>query len=276
LFFGQTALAADETVKDRLMRQVEVLKREISVLQTLLSNFQLRQSINASSYLAVDLSENSVLSEKNPNQAYPIASVTKLMTSVVALENIDKSKEITLTEQMLEPFGRSPVLYKGASVSAGNLLKAMLIQSTNDAAESLSYFVGKEKFLKLMNQKAEELGMKDTYFYDAHGLNPKNHSTASDLVKLISYIYNNHPEILAITRNNDFWLEDSSGAMLKFYNVNNFYYLPSFVGGKTGYIVESKQTLASVFKVREKPVAIVVLHSDNREADVFSIIREID
>jgi D-alanyl-D-alanine carboxypeptidase (penicillin-binding protein 5/6) len=276
-FFGQkTALAANETVKNELMRQVEVLKREISVLQALLSNFQLRQNISASSYLAMDLSDNSVLLEKNPNQAYPIASVTKLMTSVVALENIEKNKEITLTDQMLKPFGYSPALYSGLSISAGNLLKAMLIQSTNDAAQSLASFLGEERFLQLMNQKAKDLGMDNTIFYDVHGLNPKNQSTAADLAKLLKYIYQNHEEILTTTKDNDFWLPDASGNLLKFYNLNNFYYFSSFIGGKTGYITEAKETLASVFNVSEKPVAIVILRSENREADVFAMLREIN
>ena len=124
---------------------------------------------------------------------------------------------------MLKPQGYSPSLYLGLSVSAENLLKAILIQSTNDAAEALSYFIGKEEFLALMNQKAKELNMINTVFYDPHGLNPANRSTAQDLIKLLTYIYKNHPEILDISRNNNFWLPDSTGKLLKFRNLNAFY-----------------------------------------------------
>jgi len=126
-----------------------------------------------------------------------------------------------------------------------------------------------------MNQKAKELAMTNTVFYDVHGLNSTNLSTAQDLAKLLLYIYKNHPEILSITRNNNFWLPDSTGRLLKFQNVNNFYYFSSFVGGKTGYLLEAKQTLASIFNVNKEPIAIIVLYSSNRQADAFTILRKL-
>jgi D-alanyl-D-alanine carboxypeptidase len=258
-----------------LARRIEILKYEISLLQMLISNWQLQGPITASSYLAVDLSDNSVLLEKNPDKSYSIASVTKLMTAVIALENIDMDSEITLSEEMLTPLGQSPSLFEGLDISAENLLKASLIQSSNDAAESLSYFLDKEEFIGLMNKKAQQLGMDSTVFYDVHGLNSANSSRASDLVKLLAYIQENHAEILGITKSNDFWLPNEAGDLLKFQNVNNFYPLPAFIGGKTGYLPEARQTLASIFEVNGKQVAIVLLHSANRQADAFAILKEL-
>lgn len=267
--------ASNKTELERLVQQIEILKQEVLLLQILYSNFQLRQEIDSPSYLAVNLSDNSVLLKKSSDRIYSVASVTKLMTAVVVIEEIDLNQKITLTEEMLKPLGYSPVLFSGLSVSAENLLKASLIQSVNDASESLSYFLGKKNFLALMNQKAKELEMKNTVFFDAHGLDPNNRSAAEDLVKLLSYIYKNHPEILTITKNNNFWLPNSKGNLLKFRNVNNFYPLANFVGGKTGYLVEARQTLASIFNINGKPIAIVVLYSKNRQADVFAILRKI-
>jgi D-alanyl-D-alanine endopeptidase (penicillin-binding protein 7) len=132
------------------------------------------------------------------------------------------------------------------------------------------------EFLDLMNQKATTLGMTNTIFYDTHGLDSKNQSNASDITKLVSYIYENHQRILKMTRDNDFWLPDKTGRLLKFKNSNGLYFLPTFVGGKTGYLVEAKQTLASVFEVNGRPTAIVVLYSDNRQADTFAIIRKLE
>jgi len=273
------AEAANQTEKEssiqQLAQRIEILKHEILLLRSLLVNRHSQKGISAQSYLAVNLSDNSVLAQKNQNQPYAIASITKLMTALIALENIDTKQKITLDEEMLKPLGSSPSLYSGLKVSAENLLKASLIQSANDAAEALTYFLGKEKFLNLMNKKAKELGMTNTVFYDAHGLNPKNLSTASDLANLLAYIYKNHPEILNITKDNDFWLPDKTGRLLKFQNVNNFYPLSDFIGGKTGYLPEAKQTLASVFNVNGKPVAIIVLSSNNRQADVFAILRNL-
>ena len=258
-----------------LLQKIEILKWEISVFQTLLSNFRLRQEINSPSYIAVNISNNSILLERNSNIRYPIASITKLMSAVITLENIDKNQKIKVTDEMLKPLGHSPSIFAGLNISAENLLRASLIQSTNDASESLSYFIGKEKFIELMNEKAKEIGMTSTIFYDSHGLNPLNQSTASDLSNLKSYIYKNHPEILTITKENNFWLPDKTGTLLKFRNVNNFYPLLDFIGGKTGYIKESKQTMASIFNVNGNPVSVILLYSNNRQADIFNILRQL-
>lgn len=267
--------AINQTESDLLLRYVEILRQEVFNLQTLLSNSQLRQKINAPSYLAISLTDNSVILNKNPDQPHPIASITKLMSAVITLENIDTKKSITLTEEMLKPLGSSQAFVPGLNIIAEDLLRASLIQSSNDATEVLAISLGKEKFLSLMNEKAKELKMANTVFYDAHGLNPNNHSTVTDLAKLLAYIYKNHPEILSITRSNNLWLPDQGGKLLKFINLNGFYPLSEFIGGKSGYLVEAKQTLASIFNIKGKPVAIIMLYSKNYQADIFAILRDL-
>ena len=258
-----------------LANQEEISRQESLLLKSLELNSTLRQKISAKAYIAVDLSDNSVILKKNINSPYPIASVTKLMNAVIVLENTKKDQTITLTEEMLSPPGKTPTLFSGLNISVDNLLKAALIQSTNDAAESLSYFMGHDRFVWLMNQKAKKLGMKNTIYYDVHGLNIFNRSTASDLGKLVSYINKHHPEIWEITKNNDFYLPNTEGIFLKFLNLNDFYPLDSFVGGKTGYLAQARQTLASVFNINGKPIAITMLSSKNRMADVFNILRQL-
>src|SRR3989344_2148367 len=121
-----------------IKEQIQFLLREIDRLQKLIAILQSQQEINAQSYLVTDLSDNSVFLEKNNSQILPIASVTKLMTATIATENINLNKTITLQQEMLTPLGYSPSLYLGLNVSAQNLIKASLIQSTNDAAFSLT------------------------------------------------------------------------------------------------------------------------------------------
>lgn len=253
-----------------LNRQIQAIYEKIQQLKLSFANLGPR--INAQSYLVASISDNSVILEKNINNPHTIASITKLMNAVVAFENIDTEKKITLTEEMLKPLGYSPSLFKGLNVSAQNLLKASLIQSTNDASQSLTYFLKDKNFLELMNQKAKELGMANTCFYDVHGLNPSNKSTASDLLKLLKYIYANHPEILDITKNNDFWLPNQTGRLLKFANLNSFYNLSEFIGGKSGYLPEAKETFASLFNVNGKPIAVILLYSDNKKTDTLEIL----
>ena len=257
-------------------QQIEILQREILVLQSLIKNYDLYKEPAAGSYIAVDISSNSLLLQKNAENQFPMASVTKLMNAVVSLENVNMDQQIVLTEEMLLPLGQTPVLYSGLKITASDLLKATIIQSSNDSAEALSYFLGKEDFIKLMNKKAGELGMSNTVYSDTSGLSLNNKSAASDLIKLISYIYKNHPQILEISKKNDFWLPDQSGNMLKFENENKFYYIGEFVGGKSGYLKEAKQTFNSVFNVNGRPVAIAVLYSDNRIADIFSILHQLE
>ena len=273
LFSGVKMVEASvQTERDRLIQQIQILQKEIQRVKALISKFKLEKEITAESYLAVNLSDNSVVFKKNIDQLYPIASITKLMGAVVAFENIDTNQTITLTEKMLEPLGYSPSLFLGLNVSAKNLLRAGLIQSTNDAVESLTYFLEEGEFLALMNQKAKELDMVNTFFYDSHGLNPSNRSTAPDIARLLTYIYENHPEILNITKDDNFWLSNQAGKLLKFKNVNNFYQIPEFIGGKSGYLPKAKQTMASLFNLNEEPIAIILLYSKNRRTDILKIL----
>lgn len=277
LFSPITAKGA-RVSREQILQKVEIIQQEMKLLQSLLSNMQTANQggkITAHSYLAVNLSKNSILLKQNINRRYPIASITKLMTAVIAFEELDLNQKITLTKEMLGPDGYSPSLYLGLSVSAEDLVKASLIQSTNDAAEALSYFMEKDKFVALMNQKAKELKMTNTVFYDSHGLSPDNQSTVQDLTKLLIYIYKNHPEILEISRNNNFWLPDPIGRLLKFRNLNSFYPLSNFVGGKIGYLFEARQTFASIFNIGGDNLAIVLLYSDNHRADIFAILKSL-
>lgn len=263
---------AEEATRASLNQHIQVLQRENQHLKTRISALDLEREVSASAFLVKKMSDNSVILKKNAHEIYPIASITKLMNAVVALENISPNDTIILTSRMLEPLGYSPSLFLGLRVTAGDLLRASLIQSTNDAAEALSHFLGKERFIDLMNLKARELGMTKTFFKDPHGLDPANQSTASDIEKLISYIFNNRPEILNTTKDDDFWMPDRTGKMLKFKNINNFYNFPEFIGGKTGYLVVAKQTLASVFEINGEPVSIVLFYSENRYSDTIKIL----
>lgn len=263
-------LTTEERAK--IIIQIELLQKEVNRLIQLIAKINLQKEISANAYLIADISNNSILLEKNINKLYPVASITKLMSSTIAIENINLEEKIILTERMLEPLGYSPSLFLGANIRGKDLLKASIIQSTNDASNSLTYFLKEEEFLNLMNKKAKELNMNNTVFYDSHGLNPLNTSNSSDLLKLLEYIYKNHPQILEISRDNNFWLPNNFGRMLKFKNVNNFYNHPLFIGGKTGYLIEARQTFASIFNIDQKPIVIIILYSNNRQLDTLKII----
>ncbi len=145
-------------------------------------------STHASGAILMDAGSGRVLFEQNPHERRLIASITKLMTALVAVENCaDLDQEIEIEPQWLGAEGSSIYLKAGEKITVRGLLYGLLLQSGNDAATAIAcHIAGSEAdFVALMNQKAAELGMADTSFANACGLNHDNHySTAFDMALL--------------------------------------------------------------------------------------------
>lgn len=146
-------------------------------------------SVNVSAQSAVLMCANSgeVLFSRNADKQLPMASTTKIMTSLLAIEAAMPDKEITVTKEMVSVEGTSMGLLPGDSVSLRELVYGMLLQSGNDAANTVAYCLsgGPEEFSKLMNERATEIGMKNSNFVTASGLDSENHySTAYDMALL--------------------------------------------------------------------------------------------
>jgi serine-type D-Ala-D-Ala carboxypeptidase (penicillin-binding protein 5/6) len=272
---GKKNLTSEERAV--LIEQLLTLIKKISDLRWQLEKTDLEKEINALSYLVYDIKNNSIILGKNSTDPYPIASITKLVTAVVARENANIDQKITLTKEMflLNSYQQpSPAIYPGTTVTLNDLIKASLIQSTNNAAESLANFLMKDKCVSLMNEITKKIGVEKTYFHDAHGLSPLNSSSAIDLAKLLTYIEKNHPEILEISKEENFQLPGNCpqhDLMCTFKNLNNFHQVDAFVGGKTGYTKAAGNTFAGVFQFRETPYAIVLLNTPSRTNDVQRI-----
>ena len=235
--------------------------------------------ISVRSYLVADLHSGYVFAEKDSQKRLPAASLTKLMTAVVVAENVNLRKPILVKEKMLETYGSTEGLEFGKWFGVVELFYPLLIESSNDAAEVLSYFLGREKTIKLMNEKAEAILMEQTEFVDPSGFAPENVSTAKDIFYLIRYLLNNRPPILEITKGKevlsfgevDFEIED-------LWNKNVFINDPIFVGGKTGFIQASKNTAVFIFRFfaqdnTERNIAIILLGSENNETDTQKIYK---
>lgn len=258
--------------KEDVFKSIHELVQRKLYLNWRLSGLKLDDRITAESYLAVDLTDGEyILLKKNSSIAYPIASITKLMSAVIAAENIDRNQIIELTNPMLHTYGYSPSLFPGARLTSMDLMKVSLIQSTNDAAESLTYFMSTGVFVDRMNAKARQIGMDSSIFVDAHGLSPENLSTVGDIAKLLDYINIEHPEIMEITGEQNFQLPNPYGKLLTFRNLNTFHDIPGFIGGKTGYLPESKQTYATLLEIGDRTIAVVIFRSDGRKDDLETI-----
>ena len=180
-----------------------------------------------------------VLFKKNSNEKLAIASLTKLMTANIVLENYDLSREIKISEEAVLQEGEAGKLTAGKIFSVEYLLYPLLMESSNDAAYALANDCNgmtEEKFVELMNLKAKDLGLEDTYFVNSTGLDPEqpghsiNYSTAEDLVKLTKYLLKK-PLIWEILATPKFSLYGP-----ELINTNGLLgEIPNIVGGKTGF-----------------------------------------
>jgi D-alanyl-D-alanine carboxypeptidase len=220
--------------------------------------------LEANSYLAADLKNNFVFTEKNARVEVPIASLTKLMTAVVAIEYVNIEKEITIEKQMIVPTSLSR-LKEGERISLYNLLYPLLTESSNEAAVAISYFLGPERFVALMNEKAKAVGMKSTHFTDVSGADEGNVSTGEDLFNFAKYLYNNRSFILNITKGKT---SSTAYGPLRFTNLQNFNVFqddPEFFGGKVGKTNAAKETMLAIFETKinnaDRPLIIILLGS---------------
>ena len=150
--------------------------------------------INARSALVMDFESGTILYEKNAYRKRPMASTTKIMTAIIALENCDLDEEVIISKKAAGMGGSVMGLKAETSIKMIDLLHGMLICSGNDAAVAVAEHIGGsiEGFSELMNQKALELGAYSTSFSNPHGLDAENHyTTAYDLAKITRYALNN-------------------------------------------------------------------------------------
>ena len=214
---------------------------------------------------AIDLDLESDFYRFNSEARWPLASLTKLMTSVIAIENVGKDKIISISKSAVDSEGPAGNLEVDEQYKISDLLKAMLLVSSNDAAEAIAEFYGKESFIDQMQAKAAQLQMQQTSFIDPTGLSFLNQGNISDLEKLAGYIYKNHPEIFSITRNQkESILELAKGMPKELLNINNFAGRGDFLGGKTGFTDQAGGNLISIFSYKGHNILIIVLGTDDR------------
>ena len=197
--------------------------------------------------------------EINAGQRWPLASLTKLMTAVIALEHLSPDQIVLISETAAASPGRTNDLSSGGEFTVDDLIKAMMVVSSNSAATALSETLPKGEFVRLMNKKATELGMQNTYFFDSSGLSFLNQSTPTDLIRLVKHIYYQHPSIWeASARRRVRIIEKQSGRRQTLLNINQFAGRTDFLGGKTGFIDKAQGNLVSIFRINRQPVSLIV------------------
>jgi len=148
-----------------------------------------RPQLTAKSAVVYDMRSSRFLYSKNPEDRLPIASLTKLLSAVVVLEYLNPDDIVIVSKESIKVDGEKQTLYLDERIKVGELLKMMLIESSNDAAHALKLYASSlgVDLISFMNKKAVELGMNDSIFHDPAGLNDDALSTSEDLVKLVKY-----------------------------------------------------------------------------------------
>jgi len=234
------------------------------------------EKINAQSFISLKtnlLNEDKIVNQKNIDLKLPIASFTKLMTAIISLDNYNLSQNIFLTESAdLQPSMK--IDFKiGDNFTIKNYLYVMLIESSNKAAFALAEQIGEENFVNLMNQKAKEIGLKNTYFADPTGLSSKNVSTINDLVIFVKYIIKNYPAIAEISTIKKYEL-------LGFGEIENTNQLlvdfPEIILSKTGFTNDAKGCLLIVLNnPKDSDYFInIILGSENRFLEMEKLINK--
>jgi len=190
--------------------------------------------VEAEAYLVQNSGTGEVLAASDEREQLPMASITKLMTALVALEHASLDDVATISRRTAS-VGESTInLEPGERVTLGDLIRAALVQSANDAANAIAAFVGRgsvERFVELMNARARELGLTDTHFANPDGLDAPGHvSSARDVTKL-ARVAMNKPFIRETVR-----LVDTTAAGRPLHTWNDLLStFPNLVGVKTGH-----------------------------------------
>lgn len=224
-------------------------------------------SDSASSSIVMDIDSGRILYKKNMNEKRLIASITKIMTAVVAIENAKLNTEYTAKEEILEMYGTSIYLEYKEKMSLKNLLYGLMLRSGNDAAVVIANNVCSDEsnFVKLMNKKAYKLGMNNTTFLNSHGLDEKteNYSSAYDMALLSSYAYKKYPIYRKIIGTKKYETNTKNKSYL-WYNRNKL--LSSYdycTGGKNGYTPRAGRTLVTTAEKANLRLTTVTLNDSN-------------
>ena len=223
----------------------------LSFLLSLLTIFVVAEggipSVSAKSSTLYEPTTNDFLLEKNADLRLPMASTTKIMTALIAIEKCDLNEEVIIPKEATGIEGSSIYMKEGDRISVKDLIYSVLLQSANDAATALAIKIGGDVkgFADIMNEYASKLGLKNTRFQNPHGLDEKDHyTTARDLALLASAALKNDAfKAICSTYKHTFMLSDSPRVIFNHNKLLKRY--DGAIGVKTGFTDESGRCLVS-------------------------------
>ena len=221
---------------------------------------------SATSHILIDADNNRIIDSNNIHNKRSVASISKIMTCILALENKDINDEVIVGNEIENAYGSSVYLKKGEKLKLIDLLYALMLRSGNDAALVIAKYVSGDidTFVSLMNVKAKTLGMKDSTFNNPCGLDEEdegNISTAYDMAILTSYAYKNKTfkKIIStvnykVKTNQNIYSWNNKHKLLKEKNI---------IGGKTGFTNKARRTLVTIASKKNVNLIAVTLNDGN-------------
>ncbi len=238
---------------------------------------------NTDSIIAKDLNSKQLIFAKDEQKINQPASLTKIMTAMLAIESGRMNDVVTITREMIQVEPTKAGLRVGERFYLRDLVKAAMVMSANDAAMSIGVYLGDgdvDKFVGMMNRKAKAIGMRNTNFTNPCGFDSSNfghhYSTALDLLTLSEYaIKNNAFNDMAKLKRHDFQAVNTKRKYAAYTHnklLNNYKYA---VGIKTGYTQKAGPCLIARAKKDNKDILVVMLNSEHRWNDIKTIFEDV-
>ncbi|MCL5784905.1 MAG: D-alanyl-D-alanine carboxypeptidase [Patescibacteria group bacterium] len=243
------------------------------------SSFNDAPQLTAEAAYFIDTDTGRVLFQKNPHSRLPIASLTKIMTVIVTLENKDWNDEISISTNAANMEPDHMELIAGEKLTVEELLDGIFLISANDSAEALAENAtgNRDNFIKKMNEKTIELGLKDTLFINPTGLEEdgrQQYSSAFDVALISRYAITHFPHLVDISSKPHIYLDKTPTH--QDYDLNSGINLlttyPGVVGFKTGYTPEAGLTLVTLARRGGHQVLGVILNSQDRRDEARELL----
>lgn len=237
------------------------------------------KNISAKSGYFVEVNSGAVLYQKDPNSKLPIASLVKVMTAILSLENKNLNDKFIVSEKAAYQEPDEMQLIAGERLTLEELLYGIFLISANDAAEVLAEGLtgDRETFISLMNKKAKLLGMENTLFTNPTGYDEdekEHYSTAYDVMLMARYLIKNYPQILSISSTEHVVLPKSTEHQDydMYSGINLLTTYPGVLGLKTGFTPQAGYSLITIVKKADKVVLGVLLDAPSRRDDAKILV----
>lgn len=266
--------------------RVEATLADVSQAEPMLSKYFNDVVLTAKSAFVFDVQKGKVLFNKNGDEELPLASVTKLMTALVAYELLETGATVPISVDAIRESGDSGFT-DGETFSARDLIDLVLIESSNDGARALSSAAGNalietndpnSVFIEAMNLKAEEIGLTRTHFSNATGLDLSSteagaYGSARDMAFLMEYIVTKYPDLVALTSTELTKIDNKEGDYHLVKNTNEAVSeIPGLIASKTGYTALAGGNLVIAFEAGLNHVIVVAVLGSTEEGRFEDVV----